>query len=653
LAAARPGAAGDGPFRTIGKARDAVRAVRQTEGGGPKSPVTVYLRGGTYFLPEPFVLKAEDGGTDRVPVTYAAFGDEKPVLSAGKAVGGWAMREVGGKQLWVAKVRAASDAGHTPRSLWVNGERRTRARHPNKGFLKVAEVPDATPQTDWTQGQTNFRYAPGDLQASPGAAGGAEVLLFSRWVEARLPVTRIDEADRRVHFGKKSVWVIQPEDRYFAEGAVEFLDEPGEWHFDAKAGELLYLPLPGEDPATVRAIYPSLTHVMRLEGDPAGGRSLRNVTFRGVAFAHSGWSFESPGADPAKSGFTQAASGVPAAVQGVGVRGCTFERCSISHVGGYALDLGRGCQNNRVLRCEITDLGAGGVKIGERAIHDNPAEQSFGNEVSDCRITDGGRVFMSAVGVWIGQSFDNKITHNEIADHYYTAISAGWTWGYGPSLCRGNVIEHNHVHHIGRPGREPEPVLSDMGGVYTLGIQPGTVIRFNRFHDIAGLKYGGWGIYYDEGSSGIVSENNLIYRTTHAGFHQHYGKDNVFRNNVIAFGKARQVERSRGEAHRSFTFERNIVYWSEGEAVTGAWDNYNVAFDHNCYWRVGGGEFQLGNLALSQWREKGLDVHSLVADPKFVSPEKDDFTLRADSPVIRLGFVPFDVSGAGPRKSQK
>ena len=643
----RAAGGGNGPFKTVARARDAVRARKQRDGGTLKQPVTVVLRGGTYALAEPLVLTPQDSGSEGAPVTYTAAKGEAPVLSGGRRVTGWKQGTLSGRAVWSAKV----PAGGMFRELWVDGKPAVRARQPDAGYFKIAEVPDAKPETDWTQGQTNWKFNEGELKATDDLSQ-AEALVFTRWVESRLPVIGLDAKDRLIRFSKRSVWKLDPGDVYYVENAPQFLDQPGEWYLDRKSSTLHYLPRPGEDMAGAEVIAPALVQVLRIEGKPEAGQYVEHVRFRGVQFSHSEWAPPPQPARPGEAergGFSQAAIEVPGAVWAEGARHCAFEDCTVANAGNYGIELGRGCRNNRVVGCTIRDLGGGGVKLGETRMRDDEPQQAFANHVTDCTIRDGGNVWASAVGVWVGQSYDNRIAHNLIHDLHYTGISVGWTWGYGKSLARGNVIEFNHVHHIGKRQQDEMPPLSDMGGIYTLGVQPGTVIRNNVFHHLEGRKYGGWGIYLDEGSTDILVENNLVHHTTHGGFHQHYGRDNVVRNNVFAFGRTRQVERSRSEPHRSFTFERNIVLWNQGQGVMGNFDNFNLAFDRNLYWHYGAAEPLLAYRGFPQWQEQGMDKNSFVADPMFVDAEKGDFRLKPDSPALKLGFVQPDWTAVGPR----
>ncbi len=534
------------------------------------------------------------------------------------------------------------------RELWVDGGRATRARTPNRGaYFHVKESPDAG--ADWSAGQTRFRFEGNDIPAGPVAAG-AEVMAMCRWVESRMPIKSVDADQHLVTSWRHSHFRLEPGDPYWLEGDGRWLDEPGEWFLDRASGTIYYLPLPGQAIDLIEAIAPKLAAVLKIEGSPKDKKFVENVTVLGVTFSHTEWMQPEPDpatTKPADGGFDQGATPVPAMIEAVGMRNSTFDHCSIEHIGNYAIELGKGCAKNTIAGCTLRDLGAGGIKIGEMGISQSEADQCFANRVTDCEIADGGAVYPSGVGIWIGQSYDNVISHNHIHDLFYTGISTGWSWGYGDSLNRGNIVEKNLVHHIGKMSNGDGPILSDMGAVYLLGARNGSVVRGNVFHDIAGVKYGGWGIYLDEGSSDSLIENNLVYRTTTGGFHLHYGKDNVVRNNIFAFSREAQIIRTRVEDHNSLTFEHNIVYWTSGPLTNTTPEK--VVWDYNLYGPIAAGELRTQLQSFAQWQAAGEDVHSVVADPGFADADHGDFRLKSAEEGKKIGFEPFDTADVGPR----
>ncbi len=657
----------DGPFASLERALKAVEDIKNQNKGRLPAPVTIRLRKGTYYLDKPVRIGPEHSGEPDRPVTIESYQQEKVVLSGGRPIGGWKevvkreddpsdRKPVPGTRLWRVVLPEVRSGDWYFRQVWIDGRRGQRARHPNKGYFKVKGSKNDSDGGNWYQGQFEFFVHPEDLPGGESLENG-EVVAMNRWVESRLPIRSVDRQRGLLSFQLRTVFRMDPGDYYYIENVPSALDQPGEWYLDGKGGVLFYLAPKNWDPDRSTFIAPALSQLIRLEGDPEKGSFVEHVRIKGLTFSHTEWFF--PGEKDGRSlstdtgGFPQAAYGVPGAVDGNGLRNCIFENCQFVSLGTYGLSLGRGCKGNQIRHCTFSDLGAGGIKIGETTIREKESDRTEGNEVSDCDIGDGGRFFHSAVGIWIGQSGNNRIAHNHIHNFYYTGISIGWTWGYDASLAGGNIVEYNHVHHIGIREDGDGPILSDMGGIYTLGLQHGTVIRHNLWHDIAGYRYGGWGIYFDEGSSGIVAENNLVYRTTHGGFHQHYGRENLVRNNIFAFARDHQMQASRPEPHIRFRFIYNIVYWDQGELMAGNFGDRNFEFDRNIYWKVGGGPFTFAGLSWDEWRASGMDKNSLIADPRFVDPKHADFRLSNDSPALSVGFRPFDLSGVGPRKRQR
>ena len=188
----------DGPFATIPRALRAARESKQQTAAESRSPI-IMLRGGNYFLDRRVVLTAADSG-----LKLAKYSQEKPIVSGGRQILNWHETHLNGCNLWVTDLPQGQH-GWVFRELWVNGNRAVRARHPNKGYFNVAEVLDKG--KEWTQGQARFRFREGDLKNSSTITNG-EVVVMSRWVESRLPVVSIDEAQRTATFSRRSVFEI-------------------------------------------------------------------------------------------------------------------------------------------------------------------------------------------------------------------------------------------------------------------------------------------------------------------------------------------------------------------------------------------------------------------------------------------------------------
>lgn len=631
----------DGPLASLEAARDAVRRLKEAE--PRQGPIRVVVRGGTYRLTEPIVLEPQDSGAKESPILYTAAPGERPVISGGVAIGPWTKQPDG--PLWTTVVPAVRQGTWYFRQLFVDGRRATPARTPNDGFLRSAGP--GKPYTDRSAARsdssvkTSIQYENDDLQPWDNL-GDAVVIVYHSWTASRHRIESLDTDAHRVRFTAPSGWPMgywEKNQRYYVEFVREALDEPGEWYLDRRSGLLTYYPRDGEDMTQVEAVAPVAEELLRLDGDPAGGQFVEHVRFEGLTFAHTAWTMPE-----AATVDGQAAANLDiAAVACRGARNCEFRRCEISHTSGYALWFRHGCKDNRAVQCQLHDLGAGGVRLGETSLPGDEPSQAERNTIENCFIHDGGHVYHAGIGVWIGRSSHNLVRHNDICDFLYTGVSVGWSWGYAPSTAHHNVVEYNHIHHLGW-GQ-----LSDMGAIYCLGLAPGTVLRNNHMHDVLSYNYGGWGLYTDEGSTGILMENNLVYRVKDGAFHQHYGRDNLLRNNVLALSATYgQIRRSREEEHNSFTLERNIIYSAGAPLLGGQWANGNFTLLSNCYFDTTNAAPPFpGGLSLEAWQAAGHDADSVLADPGFLDPDGCDFRLAEDSPALELGFQPIDMSTVG------
>ncbi|MBP7558967.1 MAG: right-handed parallel beta-helix repeat-containing protein [Armatimonadetes bacterium] len=622
----------DSPLATLAAALERSRDLKAP---GRQEPRVIAVREGTFFLAEPLTLTSADSGAAEAPLVVCAYPGERATLSGGVLLSGFEATPQG---WWRAPY---PDSLPDAISLYVNGVRRGRPRLPREGYYQIVAEVDPSPDADG-RGYDRFQFRPGDIDPDWLQRDRVEILPFHQWTMSRLPIRSVDVQQNIVAVAPtqyRTYWHgLLAEHRYLVENVREALGQPGQFYIDREAGEILYVPAEGESIGDAEVIVPVLPTLIQLAGDANLGLRVDHVRFEGLSLAHTGWETSVDGYS-----FPQAEAEMPAAVHSTGARGLVLERCEIAHTAGYGVHMGAGSRECVVQDCSLWDLGAGGIKIGETySDAENPELNAGANTVRNCAIMHAGRTHPAGIGVWIGQSSGNLVEHCTIADLYYTAVSVGWSWGYADSTANHNEVAYNHMHTIG------QGVLSDMGGIYTLGVAPGSRLHHNHMHHIEAFSYGGWGIYFDEGTTNMIADHNLVYRTKTGGFHQHYGRDNLVSNNILAFSRTDgQIIRTRAEEHHSFTLEHNIVYWTDGPLLGSNWEGDNYALDSNLYWNPNIEAPDFAGMSFEEWQAKGQDPNSLYGDPGFADPEGGDFTLRPDSPAFAIGFQPFSVAEAG------
>jgi hypothetical protein len=618
-------------------------AVLEQARKAPK-PVRIVVEDGVHPITETITL-----GQDDSQVTWSG---KNAVFTGGTEITGWTKAEGG---LWKASL---PDKAWKFEQLWINGRRATRARSPNKGYFHITDAVGAGVFPDLTKDMNFHAFAiePEQFQVLKAIPQTERDSVWATvthaWAVGQCRIKALNDQALAVQIKGRAAYPFvefEPDQRYWLENYRAALDAPGEWFLDATKGELLYLPLPDEDISKAEVIAPVADKFLVIKG-------AKDIHFEGISFQYGHYLYPTDGLHDG-----QAATKTDGAIEIEDSSGIRFENCEVAHVGRHAIYFKNGCADSSVKRCHLHDLGAGGVFVGEIK---RPADERVNHHivVDDCIIQHGGRLHPSACGVVFTHTQHCVVTHCDIADFYYTGISAGWNWGYGDTASRETLLENNHIHHLGWG------YLSDMGGYYGLGTSPGTILRGNHVHHIVSHRYGGWGLYNDEGSTDTLMENNLVHDTWNAGFHQHYGYFNTVRNNIFAFGHTAQVQASRNEPRLRFKYERNIVVWEPDVPLLdgGDWNwklndppgrgepKDTAIFRNNLYWPTDGKKPALltkAHYTWDEWRKLGRDSGTIFADPMFEDLAKRDFRLKAGSPADKIGFKPWDLTLAGVRKA--
>lgn len=629
--------------RVYAKIEDALCEIAKARSEGNTDRAEIKISG-DYYVKEPILIDS------------SLFSDlEISGADNARIIGGVRLENIGRAELSGVSCMSADVpmvAGEYPAvsDLYIDGVRYSPARYPKGRFLHAVAVenelpPDKVPMENAFYTSSYFSPKKEDIEGMEDIAG-ASITFYHFWVDEHTPIAKYDAEKNIIYMKYPSCFIIstryEPKEdtsamRYYFENMARGFTDEGEFYYDRKIGKIYFIPKGNVTPNS-EALVPTAKTLLEIRG--TAEHPIKNIKVENIEFMLTDGECAFLGKDGSpRASDIQAAHTAPGAVSIENAEGFTLSDCKIHSSGTHAVYLGVGCVGALICGNEMYDLGGGGVSL----VGGTPADalpESHHNKITKNKIINISKKLTRAVGVLIRHSHDDEISENEIAYTGYSGISVGWVWGYADSVTDGCLIARNHIHHIG-DGR-----LSDMGGIYTLGRQPRTVIEYNRIHDVHSAHYGGWGIYNDEGSSGIRVENNVVFRTKCECYNLHYGKDNLVKNNIFALGGRGCARILRAEEHIGVALSGNIL-------VTDGLDIYcdapgtresmsaarNAVYDLSREVKMLTTEGE--EYALEDWQEKfKRDLGTKIINPNFANIENDDFTVTNAEVFEAIGFTP-------------
>ena len=609
----KPDGHGNGPYRTLERAIQSAKIVRQS---GMEQSITIALLD-DYFTSTPITI----AGIDKL--TVESYGIRRRIVG-GVRISGWQESEFNGTKCYCAPVPKGICANFT--DLFVNGERAQITRFPKEGKLKILDADAAMTgshkHSDHALSSSKWFRFDRDSLSSLQNIEEAHIHYSHYWVDEHSPIESYDATSGTVTMAYSSRFSVSADYNQnpnaaplcFLTNLPNCFGEPSHWYLDRKSRTVYYVPKHAcISPDQIEACAPISDRLFIISGKDICLRHLELTCTKGEYASTKRYSSSPPDKKYFASDI-QSSYCAPGAICLERSENCSIIDCTLHGVGIYGIEISKCCHNIKIEQNDLYDICAGGIRISGGSAKEEPDLATSHCTMRYNHIHDCGKRYLAGCGILITDANHCEISENEIHDMEYSGISVGWVWGYADSATYENRITKNHIYNIGKCN------LSDLGGIYLLGKQQGTVVSQNIIHDIKCAVYGAWGIYLDEGSSYITVEQNLIYQTERESLHLHYGSHNTVRENVF-LGKHSCVRVSKEEAHDQLTLEGNLL-------LTGGAPTYGVLLrtpkdlhtNRNILWDTVSSEptlWQSDNgiaYSLSAWKtDFGNDIESIVA----------------------------------------
>lgn len=473
------------PFATLDRARLAVRSVNATMG----ADIHVRLAPGDYPVSSPVVFGSADSGFNGHDVIYRADG---PPGSA-RLVGGQAVTEW---QHWQGGIFYADLGVPAFHTLYENGRRARKARFPN--LQPDPTLPLARAGYLTTTGVNNsvrlLTYAAGAFDPSTWDISSAQVHIWSggswSWFTDTVPITSIDTSTRTITLAEDTRYRIYQNgrgSRFFIQGALALLDEPGEFHYDSASGRLYYWPMDG-DPGAQQIIVPRVKRILSVNGTSASDR-VRNIRFEGLGMAFTdftGWyrhahlSAGDSGLPKLYPQFDRQAT-LPHNREGAVVlentEFITFDSCEILNTGYSGVFSYGANRHNSFNRCRVGHNGMCGFMF--EGLYPGEGDVQTLNTVDNCLIHDIGELAGQGAGVQLTNASHHEISHCVID----SSVRYGVCIVAYVDIPLADIYAHsNHIHHI-RITRCIQD-SGDAGAINAWGLSDDPPYHINRFEQL-------------------------------------------------------------------------------------------------------------------------------------------------------------------------
>lgn len=692
------------PLRTIDAARIAVSEYMDRVSKLTKD-INVYIRGGTYISPYTIMFSSTDSGKNGKKIIYSGYQNEVVNISSGIVLNQWksADSEFSGVS-GIYKTKLPEDANDIF-CLYENNVRAYPARHPNvinnkPQYLKLASGTNATSlQARVTKSQlptgADYKYA--QMVLWPGSHSDGQIQF--NWYSSVDPIVSYNSVAGAFKLALPTWWEMTIGNRYYVQNVKKFIDTKGEFFYDRGTRDIYYKPY--GDIQNVTVLAPTRTTAIYFSGEP--DNMVQNITLTKLNIGNSnfGESFSQASDSARYEGMVKLENATNISING----------CHLFNAGYSAVSIWGRNNNNSVTNCLIENCGIGGVVIGMDYTQ-LPSKLSKASDGQICKnnivknniIRNVGQTSPGhGYGVFVYASGYNTITQNTFYGIPKGAINlyntqTGYLKGTvvgGFSVteenaeefkyCKSNIVSFNEIFDAMNDG-------ADCGAIITYGLGRGNLIDNNFIHDDPSLKDSlNMGIYLDDNSDGTIITNNIVARL--GGGYWINGamlkgrditlKNNIFYNTRSTYGViSTMITRVATwgmpqERTDNFTSENNIIF--EDKEISTLY--YFWGFDYkfptikkqngNTYFMtktptigyanygedINGTQDTWTTASYANHKQalltNGINIDSSVSwnDPLFVSPSSNNFTLKAESPSLALGFKQISTSNIGINSS--